>query len=265
MKTGAELIALERAEQMQKHGFTPDKDQVYTDKQLLSAALSALFQDRSLFIDTGTVPHPSDYWPTDFDGEFLQKISDKDRIPQLIVAGALIAAEIDRLQYPQIQQAAAKRAKLVQEFAAKLNGREYGEEMSNDERKQAKRDGLIMICGASDDVMEVNGALEEELGAYPGVSFVVAINGVLNPQPYIQSRGTAIDELPDVLDWPTLDAVWSDKTLDKHYAWSYRTEIPHATFDVRDGDDGSYYCRGIVFHIDDVLETALKIKARRQA
>lgn len=265
MKTGAELIAQERAEQIQKHGFTPERDRAYTDQELLQAAVSLLLLDETLFLYNGGSEDAADCWPENWNFDLFCKIESKDRIEQLQIAGALIAAEIDRLQYPQIEQAAAKRAKLVQEFAAKLNGREYGEEMSNDERKQAKRDGLIMICGASDDLMEVNGALEEELGAYPGVSFVVAINGVLNPQPYIQSRGTAIDELPDVLDWPTLDAVWNDKTLNKHYAWSYRTEIPHATFDVMDGDDGSYYCRGIVFHIDDVLETALKIKARRQA
>ena len=37
-------------------------------------------------------------------------------------------------------------------------------------------------------------------------------------------------------------------------AWTYMTDIPHATFDVM--DDGELYCRGIVFALADLTATA---------
>lgn len=263
MKTGAELIELERVEQMQKHGFTPDKDQVYTDKQLLSAALSALFQDRSLFIDTGTVPHPSDYWPTDFDKEFLQKISDKDRISQLVVAGALIAAEIDRLQSPQIQQVKTDRALLVQKFAQALNGREYRCELYPQEERKAKENGIVIVFGQSDDLMIAAGIICEEYGAVDkDVYYIIKTK----KGSYDFREAEDLSEDTDLNSLPKITIRrGTGKEQDElgEFYWYYQTDIPHATFDIKDG--GENFCRGIVFHIDDALETALKIKARQQA
>lgn len=100
MKTGVELIAQERDEQINKHGFSIEKDkEFYQEKELLSAALCCLFQDESLFLDQDTPAHPADYWPGNWDDKFLDNISRKNRIEQLQIAGALIAAEIDRLQF----------------------------------------------------------------------------------------------------------------------------------------------------------------------
>ncbi len=45
----------------------------------------------------------------------------------------------------------------------------------------------------------------------------------------------------------TIDALWCKEP---GYSWTFRTDIPHATFEVV--EDGEPYCRGIVFALADV-------------
>ncbi|MBQ6521159.1 MAG: hypothetical protein IJI14_20820 [Anaerolineaceae bacterium] len=128
-----------------------------------------------------------------------------------------------------------------EEFAAKINNREYSEELTKQEEQEAKENGLIVVFGASDDLMEFRGAIYDEAGCYDGgeVTF--------------DSEGTS-DDGKDHKN--TIEAVWCGKdpeSLDEEgnvITWTYRTEIPHATFMVF--DDGEAYCRGIVFSIDDI-------------
>lgn len=82
--TGIELIAQERYEQINKHGFN-ESDKDYDEEELIQAAIYAL--------------NPMIYtWPNGWGSHFGMKILEKDRVGQLKVAGALIAAEIDRIQ-----------------------------------------------------------------------------------------------------------------------------------------------------------------------
>tara|TARA_R110002020_G_C16314529_1_gene774165 strand:- start:4211 stop:4588 length:378 start_codon:yes stop_codon:yes gene_type:complete len=89
MKTGIELIAEEREEQIVKHGWDLKNDQDYGREELIKAALFCIDQTRF-------------EWPYYWTEEFRQKILSKTRIDQLKVAGALIAAEIDRLSSYQM-------------------------------------------------------------------------------------------------------------------------------------------------------------------
>lgn len=83
MKTGIELIAIERQEQIEKHGWSSEHDSYNDNQELLQAARFALGVDE---------------WPDNWDLTFADKIAAKDEIGKLKVAGAFIAAEIDRLQ-----------------------------------------------------------------------------------------------------------------------------------------------------------------------
>jgi hypothetical protein len=88
MKTGIELIAAERQEQIMKHHRSTKYDVNYnTDAQLRIGAVR-LQQDRN-------DAEPPDGWDT----ALWEKIIAKPLKERLIIAGALIAAEIDRLQY----------------------------------------------------------------------------------------------------------------------------------------------------------------------
>jgi len=83
MKSGAELIAEERKKQIEKHGRDAEHDQQYVNEELaeVAARLAMGFAD-----DTWRLfeRHPK-------------------RIDQLVIAGALIAAEIDRRQAQEPQ------------------------------------------------------------------------------------------------------------------------------------------------------------------
>ena len=84
MKTGIELIAKERQEQIEKHGFDIKNDQDYPNNELIKAALFCI--DSNVF-----------EWPQFWGTQFRWKIEKNDRITRLTKAGSFIAAEIDRL------------------------------------------------------------------------------------------------------------------------------------------------------------------------
>jgi len=92
-KTGAQLVYLERERQINEEGFAPDRDQEYKEYQLVAAAmcyLTAAPAREQSGIDTSTPP-PQWPWAPDW-----WKPSPHDPIRELVKAGALIVAEIDR-------------------------------------------------------------------------------------------------------------------------------------------------------------------------
>jgi hypothetical protein len=86
--TGAELIAAERQRQIKKEGYSAGHDDSHTERELVDAAVcyalhGTAAQDALLFVG----------WPWCSD-----TFNPKDRVCNLVRAGALIAPEIDRLQ-----------------------------------------------------------------------------------------------------------------------------------------------------------------------
>jgi hypothetical protein len=98
MKTGIELIAQERQKQIDKHGFTgqhhADHPEWY-NYQLQHAATTLMMHEFEEVVDT--VDHLTDGW----DQEWFDRLNAKSRKQRLIIAGASIAAELDRLQIPE--------------------------------------------------------------------------------------------------------------------------------------------------------------------
>ena len=95
MKTGIELITEERLEQIQKHGRTLEYDANYNDNGQLIEAASILLTPNLQHAELEYDPNCPFGWDDDIWEHIIEK-SYKDR---LIIAGALIAAEIDRLSY----------------------------------------------------------------------------------------------------------------------------------------------------------------------
>jgi hypothetical protein len=92
--TGAQLIVAERERQIVIEQWTAEHDDDHTDGSLAQAAASyALGGSTITNIDASRV---IDIWPASWGAED-KRIADKSRVRQLVVAGALIAAEIDRL------------------------------------------------------------------------------------------------------------------------------------------------------------------------
>jgi hypothetical protein len=139
----------------------------------------------------------------------------------------------------------------LKDWAKLLNGREYGMEITNEEEARAKKEGIIVVFGASDDLMEIRGFVEDELSCFEGGSAYFNDKGLIENKcnndecPYF-SR--SIDESMSVT------AIWD---IDG-YSWGYETNIPHEAFDIM--EDGEKYCRGIVFYIKDAIQPHLKEK-----
>ena len=55
---------------------------------------------------------------------------------------------------------------ILKEWAEKLNGREYCEELTREEEAQLKAEGYVAAFGASDDLLEFRGAIHNEAGAW---------------------------------------------------------------------------------------------------
>ncbi|MHC4621481.1 MAG: hypothetical protein ACYTEQ_27380 [Planctomycetota bacterium] len=90
--TGLELIAEERREQVEIHGYDAAHDRHNDQGELAESALCVLAMAQN---HDGTAEL---YWPASWSYNWQQKVEAKDRMGKLIVAGALIAAELDRMQ-----------------------------------------------------------------------------------------------------------------------------------------------------------------------
>ena len=136
----------------------------------------------------------------------------------------------------------------AKELAAKLNGREYCREITDEEVRQAKEAGLVVVFGASDDLIEFRGAIRDEGDCYDGGTVLIDTKGVLpswdsaseceeSAQEYFERKAKA----------RTITALWAKEP---GYSWTYKTDIPHETFEIV--EDGEPYCRGIVFNIGEI-------------
>jgi len=93
MKTGIELIKEERDEQLFKHCWSSAKDSQYEEGELVDAAMQYLAGDDARHAD-GMLRH----WPISWDRKWYKP---GNRLEELKKAGALIAAEIDRINFEQ--------------------------------------------------------------------------------------------------------------------------------------------------------------------
>lgn len=92
MKTGTELIAEERHRQIEKEGWTSQHDDKHNDGDLAAAGGCYAITTFNNTIDPRIMP--PQWWPFE---ERWWKPTPDNKIKQLQKAGALIAAEIDRL------------------------------------------------------------------------------------------------------------------------------------------------------------------------
>ena len=136
----------------------------------------------------------------------------------------------------------------AKELAAKLNGREYCREITDEEVRQAKEAGLVVVFGASDDLIEFRGAIRDEGDCYDGGTVLIDTKGVLPSwDEASESEESAQEYFERKAKARTITALWAKEP---GYSWTYKTDIPHETFEIV--EDGEPYCRGIVFNIGDI-------------
>jgi hypothetical protein len=134
-----------------------------------------------------------------------------------------------------------------EELAALLNGREYLQEISKEEAAQAAESGLVVIYGASDDLVELEGAIYDEAGCFDGGTIYLDAKGLI---PGERDDDWDDEEMADYFARKPkairVEAVWSEYVPP---CWTYQTDRPHATFEIV--EDGEPYCRGIVIDLKE--------------
>lgn len=136
----------------------------------------------------------------------------------------------------------------AKQLAALLNGREYRCEITSEEEKQAKAAGMVVVFGASDDLIEFRGAIRDEKDCYDGGVIVFDAEGALPSwDEASEDEETAERYFERKAKARTIEALWAQ---DGGYSWTYKTDIPHETFEIV--EDGEPYCRGIVFSLSDL-------------
>lgn len=130
----------------------------------------------------------------------------------------------------------------LKEFANMINGRQYGYKMfSKEELELAKENRIVIVCGASDDLVELEGAITDEGDCWEGGD--IYIKAV--PEGFIL-HDTEGPEEPDVF---VFRVKWC-KEKDENGAvipWTYDVPFEHETFMLYEDDEP--YCRGFVFQV----------------
>jgi len=129
-----------------------------------------------------------------------------------------------------------------EDLAYTLNGRKRGNEIRKEELKMAKDNGFVVVYGYSDDNLEFNGAIDDEVDAYEGTKVYI-------------NRKLEIKKNPK--DGRKLvEAIWCPKNFEKsdeNCYWLIKSEIPNSTFEILDNEEeNEVFCRGIVFDIKDI-------------
>lgn len=110
MKSGIELIAEERQRQISEEGWTPEHDDHHADGELADAtSCYALTRGRTSYnagvrieiFRSSRWPFSSFWKPRKHEGFYTPE----ERIKELVKAGALVAAEIDRFQRLRMKEA----------------------------------------------------------------------------------------------------------------------------------------------------------------
>lgn len=127
----------------------------------------------------------------------------------------------------------------LKEFATMLNGREYGyPQFNQEELRIAKDNGFVIVSGASDDLVELEGAITDEGGCWEGGTISVKA---------IPDGGIVHNcERSNTFSF---DVKWcKDKDENGNVIpWTYDVPIEHEVFMIY--DDGAPYCRGFVFKV----------------
>lgn len=129
------------------------------------------------------------------------------------------------------------------EFALKLNGREYGSEITKREERTAKDAGLVVVFGYSDDNIEFRGAINDEVGMWNGGKVHVLRDKVFGSHECDCEHCNYHDKRDSS---PKIDCKWGHEG----YAWFIEADFPHATFDIM--EDGEKFSRGIVYSVNDL-------------
>lgn len=146
-------------------------------------------------------------------------------------------------------------------LAERLDGREYQETIDKEIRTYAKENGLLIVHGASDDLIEFDGAFTDEAGAGDGSKVYITANGVaMEPDCdceyakkwYKDQIKTACKIVVHQGDHPGLPGIDG-----KDIYWHYDIELDTSSFETfKIMEDGGVYCIGLVIDANQLPQKA---------
>ena len=127
----------------------------------------------------------------------------------------------------------------LKEFANLIDGRQYDYRMFTKEELQLAKDNrIVIVTGASDDLVELEGAITDEGDCWEGGKIYVKA---------IPNGGIVHNcERSDVFGFTAKWCEEKDKN-GKIISWTYDVPIEHETFVIYEDDEP--YCRGFVFRV----------------
>lgn len=134
----------------------------------------------------------------------------------------------------------------LKEFAKMLDGREYGyPQFTKEEINIAKENGFVIIYGASDDLMEFEGAICDEADCFGGglVRF--------SPTQGVLSNNYQVKNQMEIRAKWCEDRDENGKTIP--WTYDFDMKLPNETFMIyEDYNDEEPYCRGVVIDISEL-------------
>jgi hypothetical protein len=130
-----------------------------------------------------------------------------------------------------------------QDLATALNNMEYRTPFPPDLIQNARNAHLVIVTGASDDLVEFAGAIDDEIGA-TGEIFLDEQGLIPSFESLDKGDEAQMRAYFKRSKRGSIRPLWCSEGS---YVWTYRTSIPHAAFDIL--EDGEPWCRGIVFSL----------------
>ena len=133
--------------------------------------------------------------------------------------------------------------------AAFLNGSEYADVGTPSHFRAMTAAGLVAVYGLSNDLIELRGAIDEEVETLRGGVVSILPDGIIDGSctqdhcPYRERLAKGASTITGVFDD---DAV-------KGHVWRFETDLPHSTFETC--DNGEPFCLGVVISLDDVARS----------
>jgi hypothetical protein len=135
---------------------------------------------------------------------------------------------------------------LLKQFARELSNTSNSDDrwfdLTPSQKEFCKAHDIVVVYGYSDDNVEFDGAIREEVGAWEGAEIYVDTNG-----PIESCECECKYYKAAMKNAKRINAFW----YLNEWAWEFRTDIPHETFEFY--SDGEPFCKGIVFYKEDLI------------
>lgn len=135
----------------------------------------------------------------------------------------------------------------IKDLVGILDGVSYEDMLNRRFYDSITSSGLVVAYGASDDLFEFEGKIEDEFGAYNGCQILIRDGNIIDPTQYENCETQSCPFYKNEIDrCKPIVARWHDSG---NPCWTVETDIPHEIFNIY--DDGEVFSVGIVFDIDD--------------